>query len=379
MAGRPLSLLLTVDSLSVGGAERHVVDLARAMRQRGTTVLVAAATGGPLAADLRAAGVPLWVMGERPMKRVADPEYATALRSLMSDRPVDLVHAHLFASAAASAIATAEAAIPLVVTEHSVGAWQGGADRAVARDYLRAADWVVAVSREISRRVEAALPPAGRVVYIPNAVPGALDAPRSRGHSGAPRVGVVARLSQEKGVDLFIDAVQRVAAAIPTASFVVVGDGPSRPALEVRAHAVGLADRIDFLGMLRSAREVIASLDVLVVPSRTDGTPLVVLEAQAAGIAVVAARVGGIPEQIEHGVDGWIVPAEDPDALAVAIHTLLADRPLRDRLGAAGCRRAARWTHAAMVDRAEAVYAAVLDERAVIPPSLRSLDFLSSA
>jgi glycosyltransferase involved in cell wall biosynthesis len=189
---------------------------------------------------------------------------------------------------------------------------------------------------------------------------------------------VVARLCQEKGVDLFIDAVYQVAAAIATASFVVVGDGPARPALEVRARTAGLADRITFLGMLHSAREVITSLDLLVVPSRTDGTPLVVLEAQAAGKAVVATRVGGIPEQIEHGVDGWLVPAEDPAALAVAIHTLLADRALRDRLGAGGRCRAARWPHAAMVDRAEAVYAAVLDERAVIPPSLRSLDFLSS-
>jgi glycosyltransferase involved in cell wall biosynthesis len=370
----PRHILLAVDSLQIGGAEWHVVDLARALKTRGLLPSVVASCGGPLARELVAVDVPVRVLGDIPLKRRVDLGYARAIHEILVMQRVDVIHAHLFASAAGAMMAARAAGVPLVVTEHSAGTWQGISEVAAAGTYARGAGRVIAVSGEIEHRLVEVLGVSQEsVTVIPNAIPpGVPLCPVREPHRAErdrPIVGIVGRLCPEKGVDLFLEAAARLRAGQPEARFLVVGDGPQRDWLEARARHLGLDGHVNFVGAVTSAREAIAELDVLLVPSRTDGTPLVVLEAQVAGVPVVASRVGGIPEQIDSLSSGVLVPAGDVDALVHATHTVLGNPLLRARIAAGGRARVAAWTHEAMVERVLTVYkeAAVASVRGVGP------------
>jgi len=204
-----------------------------------------------------------------------------------------------------------------------------------------------------------------QVVCIPNAV---TPAP-ARSSSLAdllplppgPKVGVIARLQPEKGVEGFVRAAKSILAAYPQASCLILGDGPLRPDLEWLARHLGIAGSLHFLGFRTDARAFLPDLDVLAVPSLTEGGPLVILEAMAAGVPVVASAVGGIPEQVRHNEEGLLVPAGDTLALAEAILSLLQN-PQRARvLGEAGRRRSLdRYQYDSMLNRVEEVYRQVL-------------------
>jgi glycosyltransferase involved in cell wall biosynthesis len=329
----PLRLLLLIDSLDIGGAERHVVDLATALQARGHEVTVGVSALGPLAGELRAASVEVMPLARHPVKRRMSPSYALSVRRLVRSRRFDLVHAHLYASAAAARAALVGFNMPLLVTEHTEGVWQGRAARVVARTYLRRADHIISVSGGIRDRLVHDLGVSrSRLSVVPNAVPPLRTGDRSSAPHVGPLVGVVARLCPEKGVDLFLDAVAQIASRHPHASFVIAGDGPLRRQLQSQASRLGLAQRVRFLGELADGRTFISTLYLLVVPSRTEGTPLVVLEAQSAGVPIVAARIGGVPAQVRHGIDGILVSPHDPGELAFAIDRLLASPEALQRL-----------------------------------------------
>ena len=376
MTPRHPRLLLAVDSLDTGGAERHVVDLAAALAREGYGVAVACSRGGALSGPLREAGVPAHPLLGRLVKRRASPAFARGIRALLRNgERFDLVHAHVYASMIASAAAVAQTGfagtgVPLVVTEHTEATWQGAKERLARRSAYRRAAHVVAVSSRIRNRLveeDGVLPE--KTTVVPNAVvaPGAGPDPRGapegipEGWRGAPLVGVVARLQPEKGVAGFLKAAARVRSFAPRARFVVVGDGPLREELEVLADRLGVARNVRFLGYRSDARSIMAGLDVLVVPSSTEGSPLVVLEGMAAGLPIVASDVGGIPDQVRDGREGFLVPPNDPARLGDAILALLRDPHRARALGEAARRRAAsEFSHAAMVRRIEAVYRTAL-------------------
>src|SRR3954453_16013908 len=145
----PAPVVLVIDSLDGGGAERYVVDLAIALRRRCWPVEVACSTGGVRARALVDAGVPVSILLGKLVKRRVSRRYERALRRLIEDRRPALVHAHLYASAAAAAQATRDLAVPLAVTEHTEAPWRGRRARAVSREVYRRADRVVAVSTAI--------------------------------------------------------------------------------------------------------------------------------------------------------------------------------------------------------------------------------------
>jgi glycosyltransferase involved in cell wall biosynthesis len=365
---RPLRLLLAVDSLEVGGAERHVVDLALALRRKGHEVVVACSVAGSLAEPFEAAGVTVRPLTRRLVKRRVSVAYARGIKRLLEERRFDLVHAHIFASTVAAAIATRWTGVPLVVTEHTEASWQTWRARWVSRWVYRQAERMIAVSTPIEQRLtqRGGIPP-NLVTLIPNAVIPASDDPPEvagtlpDGWLERPLIGVIARLQPEKGVANFLEAVARVSRISPEARFIVVGDGPLREELLGLAKRGALRERVRFLGYRADARALVGLLDVLVVPSLTEGSPLIVLEAMAAGVPVVASAVGGIPDQIRHGEEGLLVPPDDPDALAEKLWELLRDPIRARRLGKAGRRRAENeFCHDTLVSRIEAVYCAAL-------------------
>jgi glycosyltransferase involved in cell wall biosynthesis len=149
-------------------------------------------------------------------------------------------------------------------------------------------------------------------------------------------VGVVARLEAEKGHRTLLDAWSLVQSAQPRAWLLIVGEGSERDALEAEAATLGIAERVVFTGRREDVPAVTAALDVAVLPSYREAQGLSVLEAMALGRPVVASNVGGIPEMIEDGVSGLLVPPNDPEALAGAIVRLLSDHPYADMIAKRG-------------------------------------------
>ncbi len=152
----------------------------------------------------------------------------------------------------------------------------------------------------------------------------------------APIVGVVARLEAEKGHRTLLEAWPLVLAAVPNAWLLVVGEGSERDSLEAQADILGISERVVFTGRREDVPAVTAALDVSVLPSYREAQGLSVLEAMALSRPVVASAVGGIPEMIEDGVSGLLVPPHDCEALAAAIVRLLTDHPLADTIARRG-------------------------------------------
>ncbi len=361
---RPARILLVVDSLDIGGAEWHVVDLASALRRKGYEVSVACSVVGELSGLLERAGIPVRLLLRRLVKRRLSTAFAWKLRRCVKEGRFDLVHAHIYASATAAAIATLGAGVPLVITEHTEAPWRSRRARWTSRWVYRRAEHIIAVSKAIHRLlIEGYAVPPDRVTVIPSAVVPVPDAPTHASPEipaewqEGPLIGRVARLQPEKGIATFLEAAARVSALFPEARFLVIGDGPLRRELEALAGRLGLDRRVHFLGFRPDARALIELLDVLVVSSLSDGTPLVVLEAMAAAVPVVGSAVGGIPDQIRHEREGLLVPPGDLVALGDALLRLLRSPTYARRLGEAGRQRAAAdFGYGTMLRQIEAVY-----------------------
>jgi glycosyltransferase involved in cell wall biosynthesis len=240
---------------------------------------------------------------------------------------------------------------------------------------------VVAVSGAVRDAWTAAGLSPERVVVVPNGVdlaegraaPGAAERRAVRRElgvaEGTPLVATVSVLRPGKGLEVLVAAAPAVLAAHPRARFAVVGDGPARPELEARTAAGGVGEALAWTGFRRDVPALLAAADLFVLPSLDDAFPTAILEAMAAGLPVVATRAGGIPEIVDDGATGLLVPPGDAAALARAVSALLADPAARRALGEAGRRRAGeRFSTAAWLGRLQRVYGEALGR----PVTLRS-------
>jgi glycosyltransferase involved in cell wall biosynthesis len=197
----------------------------------------------------------------------------------------------------------------------------------------------------------------GSIRSIPNGIP-------TPGHEESLRpanadfvVGAVGRFHSQKGFDVLIRAV----AQLPGAHLVLVGDGEERIALARLARDFGISDRVTLTGWTQAAAACLRSFDVLAIPSRYEGLPLVLLEAMVSGCTIVATGVGSILDALQDGETGLVVPVDDADALADALRRLRNDPALRLRLGAAAAETARRqFTAAAMAAAYERLYEEIL-------------------
>jgi glycogen synthase len=288
---------------------------------------------------------------------------------------VDVVHAHQGEDLAVLPLARLAARMlrcPLVVTVHcSVGHTLAGRSIKarllrrlggwIERTGLRRTDAVVVLTDRTAAALRADGVPAERITVIPSGFDPALFAGgREDVFPGLarPRIGYVGRLAPQKRVDLLVRAFNRMAGQ---AELVVVGDGPDRDLIRRLAAQSPAADRITLAGFVEHAAvpAVLASLDVLVLPSAYEEMGSVLTEAMAAGLPVVASDVGGIPEVVRPGETGLLVPPGDVDALAAALDRLVAEPPLRARLATGSRRRATDYAWPALAARVAAVYARV--------------------
>jgi glycosyltransferase involved in cell wall biosynthesis len=168
-----------------------------------------------------------------------------------------------------------------------------------------------------------------------------------------PVVLFVGRLVEGKGFSVLLDAVERIDIEF---SLCLAGDGPLRERLAADIEARGLGDHVHLLGYREDVERLVAGSNVLVLPSFREGTPRVITEAMAGGLPVVASNIAGIPEQIDDGGNGLLVPPGDPDALADALESVLENPQLRVRMGDQSTTRATRFSEAAMVEDLDEVY-----------------------
>lgn len=179
-------------------------------------------------------------------------------------------------------------------------------------------------------------------------------------------VGIVSKLWEGKGHATLMEAVKKLAGDIRDVKLVIVGEGYLRSALEETAQRFGLGDRVLFTGFQMDVSEIIAAFDVAVLPSFFEGMGRVILEAMAMAKPVVASRVGGIPDLVEDGLNGFLVPPGNADALAAAIRRLLTDEALARKMGIAGREMVdEKFSADMMVQSIEAVYRDLLTRKGI--------------
>ncbi len=286
-----------------------------------------------------------------------------AVSALCGQWRPNVVHTHGYRPDVVDAGAARRAGVPVVTTVHGfTGAgWRGRLYEWLQRRAFRSFDAVVVVSRPLADRLAADGVSPQRLHLIRNAfaAEGCADRTEARRALGLGGDGFVAgwvgRVSREKAADVFLDALAILDGSIGAA---IIGDGRERAALAART-GDRLGDRVQWLGQVAGAARLISAFNVLVLSSRTEGTPIVLFEAMAAGVPVVATAVGGVPDVVSPA-EALLVPSEDPAALARAIATVRDDpAAARRRADAARARLAADFAPEAWVERYTAVYDAI--------------------
>jgi glycosyltransferase involved in cell wall biosynthesis len=374
-------VLTLIDHLSLtGGAERLALDIATGLdpsRFRSTVCASRFAPGGEPSENeqqalerMRQAGVHFLPLTRRrrgevlPWRHVA--RYARRER-------VEVLHAHLFGSNLWGTIIGRLARVPVVVAHEHTWSYEGQPlRRALDREVIaRWSDAFIAVSREDRRKmVEIERIPPERIRFLANGI--ATQAPTPgrelRAELGipleAPVIGSVGRLRAQKAYDVLIRAGALLRNDHPGLRVAIAGNGSEKQRLEALVSELGMQDAVMMLGRRLDIPDLLAIFDVAVCSSEFEGSPLAVMEYMEAARPIVATNVGGVPDLIEEGVHGLMVPPRDPARLAMAIDSLLRDPVRAQALGErARERRRREFGLDTMVDNVEALYEELLARR----------------
>jgi glycosyltransferase involved in cell wall biosynthesis len=368
---RVVELLATGTS---GGAQEHVFNIVSRLDRSRYDVSVLSLGNGAAIRRLERAHIEVCVLDD-----MDDTAAIQAVAAHLAAVKADVVHNHMYraevvGTQAAWALAAAGKRRPYIVgTVHS-SRIRSDEDRELLRQLTPKMDHLIAVSRAIERKLDE----EGRVGAPISLIYNGVDLTRYSEpdicgtlHSefpippDSPIVGVVARLEPEKGHPTLIAAWPAVIAAVPKAHLLIVGEGSQRELLEAQVKELGIRSSVTFTGRRDDVPAVTAALDIAVLPSYREAQGLSILEAMALSRPVVASAVGGIPEMIEDGRTGLLVPPRDPAALSAAIVRLLKNHPYADTLAKAAQNQVHdRFCVELMVRAIESIYdESVADER----------------
>jgi len=330
--------------LTRGGAERLLVEVLPHLPAQGIRPTVLALKDwGPVGEDLKARGIEVDALGG---KGKGDPRPVLRLVSrLRRQRPV-VLHAHLARAVMAGWWAARSAGVPLVAHFHSLAggrpAWQDRLEGVAAR---RAGARVAVSAAVAADRAQRFQLPVDAFQVIHNGIDTGRFAALPEPATDRPVFGFLGRLPvREKGLDTLLAAAERLESSGAAWPAIEIAGGPPEAAAELRRQVArsGLENRVRVLGEVGDVMALLARWSALVMPSRSEGFGLALVEAMAAGRPVVACRTGGIPEVVDDGDTGILVPPEDPAALAEAMARLAADPAGLLRLGASARRVACR-------------------------------------
>jgi glycosyltransferase involved in cell wall biosynthesis len=373
---QPLRLLWLIDSLTMGGAEALALSFARSIPGGEAELTVCSRTtvdGNPLEEEVRATGARVENLAAR---NLLDRRAFAMLLRLIREQRIEVIHAHLTYASIWASLAGAIAGVPVVATLHVTPPRGAGLKEFLRQRLLRfalnaLAARVVSVSaalredlvRDLGLRRDKL-----RVVHNGIELSGERWGGTLRESFGIgsddPLVISVAVMREGKGIDVLISAAAEVLRERPEVRFALVGDGPLREEWRRLAESSGVAEAFVWTGFRRDVPAVLREADLFVHPTLADAFPTVLLEAMDAGLPIVASSVGGVPEIVEEGLTGRLVPPGDAQALAAAILESLRQPAWLAEAGAAARRRVEReFSIEVWVERLMALYREVAGER----------------
>lgn len=337
-----------IKCLGYGGAERLLVDMvaARDRRRFHYEVAYVLRDQDALVQAIRESGIAVHSLGAA---HNADLRWLATLRRVLVEGRFDVVHFHLPYAAAFGQLVVASlprARRPgIVYTEHSLWDRSKVANRALLRAFMGKQERLVTVSEASFAALPASLQRRAKIVVHGVDLCRSVSLVARRDEQRAlvrSELKVrddeclfltVANLRPEKGYDVLLDATRLLADRDLPIRIAAVGRGPLREVMRARHHDLALGDRFQFLGQRDDVLELLTGADAFVLPSLHEGLPVALMEATSVGLPIVATDVGGVPQVLENGIDGLLVPPGDPRRLAEAMERLALDPELRERLG----------------------------------------------
>jgi len=387
-AGREgrIRVLRVIARLNVGGPAIHATLLTgRLNPARFATTLVAGSeeAGEANYLELHGRTMPVLILPDlgREIRPLSDVRTVWRLMQVVRRERPHIVHTHTAKAGALGRLAAILCGVPIIVHTYHGHVLRGyfspaktAVYRAIERMLALGTDRLLTVTDRVGQELQAlgvGRPAHYRTLPLGFDLAPLLVAERRRGElraelqvGDAPLVGIVARLVPIKAHDVFLAMAARVRQTYSTAVFVIVGDGELRTSLEQRAVDLGLAGAVRFLGWRADIDRLYADIDVVVLTSRNEGSPVALIEAMAAGVPVVSTEVGGVADVVQHGATGLLAPMDDDAALARHVVTLLGDRDLGRRMGQRGrAIVAATYSADRLVSDIEALYEELLTEK----------------
>ncbi len=339
---------------TLGGAERAVYNIVRSLSRSSTYTPVLCVLRRPHPPE----GVTLdgyeiltleYEGPDRDLEMLT--RCAMPLRAVLKKLRPDIVHSHLWPAAAVSGCALKGLPTPHVVHIHDTRPWlvsrqlRHCARRALNRFALGPSARFIACAESVRAYTASGFLPSVHIEVIHNGIDTRRPfrkSDRSAAPDGVPLIGTAVRLRPEKGIEPLISACKRLRDEGGRFRLKIAGDGTLLPHYQDMARRAGLADHVEFLGAVADIPSFLAELNVFVLPSlATEGLPLSLLEAMAAGLPVVATTLAGIPEAVTDGREGFLVPPNDVQALSAAMKRLVASPEQRERMGRNAALRAA--------------------------------------
>ena len=359
--------------MGIGGMERMIMDLCRyADPERFRFTVCCISVRGPLADQIEAEGVP--VIFCKNQTRLGKYLRGLELGRILREQRADILHTHNTTAFIDGLIGARLAGVPVMIhTDHCKNypiEWRWTIAEHVAS---RLVDRVVAVSHHTKQElIRYERIPESKVSVIHNGInprltrSASVEALRQELglQDGQLVVGTIGRLEAQKGLDLFLDAIPRVAENAPEVRFLIVGGGSLEHDLKAQASRLGIADRVIFTGWRTDAIDLMQLLDCFVSTSNFEGLPMVLLEAMSFAKPIVATAVGGVPELVEDGFNGLTIDDREPGSVAAALLRVVKDDVLRKRLGQnSAARYEERFTARSMAAAYERIYDQYLQKK----------------
>jgi len=349
------------------GGEAQTLLLARGLKARGHHCWLAAPGGSPLEARAREMGLEVLSFSCRGE---FDPRAIRRLALFLDAHSPRLIHYHTSHAITLGSLASFWAGRRIAVASRRVS-FPLSRNPLARLKYTWRVDRVIAVSEGIREALLAAGVPGERVVVIPSAVDlerleANADRPAGRRDLGVEEgeflVGAVGHLAPHKGHATLVEAARRLVPRAPKFRFILTGKGEQEPDLRRQIEVAGLSTLFRLTGFRKEVAGILSALDVLAFPSLSgEGSPAVLKEAMACGVAVVASDISGVREIVRAGREGLLVPPGDPEALAEALLRLARDRELRVECARRGRERSLDFSVASLVERTEALYRDLLE------------------
>lgn len=356
----------------IAGAERHLLHLLPALKKEGidAEMLCIFSHQPPPAAfidELQAGDVPVHSLKLPQTTPLISPKTPNTIRQLakfIRTRQPDAIHTHLYHGDFWGGLAGWWARVPVrISTRHNVDSYRQKRQWGLLAKVFTQNVAIAQAVADFTHTAEHV--PYHKITIIYHGITPPIPMPKADARqqlnlpADALVIGTVARLTAQKGLDNGINAFARIADDFPNAHYILAGDGDLQQALTAQADALGLSERIHFLGWQADTTPVYCASDLFLLPSLWEGVPYVLLEAMGHRLPIIASAVNALPEIIVDGETGLLTPPKDVEKIAHALQKLLSDEPLRGRMGEGGYTRLTdQFTLQAMVNRHVALYLA---------------------